>query len=1098
MLDGGQGSQALPEHPLVPASASHPVNAPSAAGDSSKKPKGGTGKRRRSSATGRDASTNKSKSQRSSASTTKAVRFSALWGDSVLDMYTYHRGREGVELRDVDAGDLLCDVEATDTSHGAADAPNLVAQVTVEFSLDDSIPVGHAEARTFRQVVHWDLGDPATAPPMVFAADVAEQFGLSYQQTLQLCESIEGQLHAWMRNHCGHSQPLVLKDAAGSNRDPPASTIYSLYGSGVGSAKGGMPMPSQQTKKKASAKQSMRGLVSRPAGALELAASKADDEDKADAKSKGSAKGSAKRRNGSKAEATPTVEEDYVLEVRRRLRDEASERMKSSRTEESVAEEARSSSDRQCHICQETGGAGTSFACAYDHAFCDAHLPRSFQATGRAEPSPLMLECCPVCVLECACATCSRRLNAVAHLFKTKCAEQGASATDASVESLLEVARDVEAATSAARRSVGKRKKFEFVPPLTARVVQKVPVSEFPREVCNGVDLDPGSEADYRTVYSASGATLSQDITVVSEPPVGEEPPANAVIPQEDGSIDYCIVCGKHGHLLCCDFCPRAFHSSCVEADDVDDKSDSPWQCPSCKKEHLGLPEETFDGSDTLDRIVLGYKPCVGSADVPDEDLTLLKSIAILREMLDYVMKFAFGYVFKHPVDLALVPAYSAVIKNPMDLGTVASRIDDGTYFRTLTDGSLEVALSAIVRDIELVWRNCFTFNFPGSAIYRMAEVQRKATVRAITNSLDASVIEKLKGDIDMAAPLSRIKAGGTPPIAVPSDERPPSSQKARHKISVPTKGSKCRRPIAVLDPDNGRIIKIYSSLQAASAAINLFLGLKYECERDLGGQEIYPKVRVFVKDGAKDPSLLLFGYRWLWLDELRGGKVSFKKTSLSARRAAGEASTVSEVWAVTKNSASDGEVLAKYKSVEEAHTAWLSLLDDGSPVAGPESRTLQAFTSIYLDQDRTIGGAVWKSYNEHQRRVTDSPRRLPPETVEYLKAWMTSSEHVNFPYPTEEEKAEIVAATGIELKQLSNWLVNHRQRYWKAGRTVNVQGTFDMKRTGSPGNGSKASPAVDDGANPSALSLTAGSPTDPNVSPDSLSGIFLPDTADE
>jgi hypothetical protein len=56
----------------------------------------------------------------------------------------------------------------------------------------------------------------------------------------------------------------------------------------------------------------------------------------------------------------------------------------------------------------------------------------------------------------------------------------------------------------------------------------------------------------------------------------------------------------------------------------------------------------------------------------------------------------------------------------------------------------------------------------------------------------------------------------------------------------------------------------------------------------------------------------------------------------------------------------------------------------------------------------------------------------LPQETVEYLKAWMMSPEHIAHPYPTEQEKAEIMAETGIELKQLTNWFVNNRKRFWK------------------------------------------------------------------
>jgi len=44
----------------------------------------------------------------------------------------------------------------------------------------------------------------------------------------------------------------------------------------------------------------------------------------------------------------------------------------------------------------------------------------------------------------------------------------------------------------------------------------------------------------------------------------------------------------------------------------------------------------------------------------------------------------------------------------------------------------------------------------------------------------------------------------------------------------------------------------------------------------------------------------------------------------------------------------------------------------------------------------------------------------------------MMSPEHVAHPYPTEQEKAQIMAETGIELKQLTNWFVNNRKRFWK------------------------------------------------------------------
>ena len=45
----------------------------------------------------------------------------------------------------------------------------------------------------------------------------------------------------------------------------------------------------------------------------------------------------------------------------------------------------------------------------------------------------------------------------------------------------------------------------------------------------------------------------------------------------------------------------------------------------------------------------------------------------------------------------------------------------------------------------------------------------------------------------------------------------------------------------------------------------------------------------------------------------------------------------------------------------------------------------------------------------------------LSTHVVNYLKAWL--DEHINHPYPSEAEKAQMVADTGIELKRLNNWV---------------------------------------------------------------------------
>lgn len=56
----------------------------------------------------------------------------------------------------------------------------------------------------------------------------------------------------------------------------------------------------------------------------------------------------------------------------------------------------------------------------------------------------------------------------------------------------------------------------------------------------------------------------------------------------------------------------------------------------------------------------------------------------------------------------------------------------------------------------------------------------------------------------------------------------------------------------------------------------------------------------------------------------------------------------------------------------------------------------------------------------------------LSQHAVQYLKNWLLSPAHIEHPYPTEEQKIKIMEETGIEIKQLTNWFVNNRKRYWK------------------------------------------------------------------
>ena len=141
-----------------------------------------------------------------------------------LELYSYHRGSVGEELRDESTGELLCDVEDQDTNY--CWDPSLKVLVQIKFPLSDpnDEKSEHKEGTTkkeniveYNETIEWDLQDRNGSCPVLFASKMAEEYGLSYGQTLDLSGSIQKQIDDFLKKN-KYKPPITMLDPFGLKR----------------------------------------------------------------------------------------------------------------------------------------------------------------------------------------------------------------------------------------------------------------------------------------------------------------------------------------------------------------------------------------------------------------------------------------------------------------------------------------------------------------------------------------------------------------------------------------------------------------------------------------------------------------------------------------------------------------------------------------------------------------------------------------------------------------------------------------------------------------------------------------------------------------
>lgn len=90
------------------------------------------------------------------------------------------------------------------------------------------------------------------------------------------------------------------------------------------------------------------------------------------------------------------------------------------------------------------------------------------------------------------------------------------------------------------------------------------------------------------------------------------------------------------------------------------------------------------------------------------------------------------------------------------------------------------------------------------------------------------------------------------------------------------------------------------------------------------------------------------------------------------------------------------------------------------SPVISPATYGHQSHDSYMPVRELGVG----RNYEGKQRKRRGN---LPKETTDKLRAWFHS--HLSHPYPTEDEKQQLMTETGLQLNQISNWFINARRR---------------------------------------------------------------------